>query len=103
MLQWKCVRRTSELEGAGRASRRRPWPHGASCRFHQRAHRRYGSCPADNGLLAPELAEGITRVRGVASKGVRLRNWLTVRQAQALQNAPDATTSKGLRGRAIQR
>src|SRR3954465_9730106 len=29
---------------------------------------------ADNGLLAPELATGITRVKGVASKGVRLRN-----------------------------
>jgi hypothetical protein len=31
---------------------------------------------ADNGLLAPELASGITRVKGVASKGVRLGNWL---------------------------
>jgi site-specific recombinase XerD len=56
---------------------------------------------ADNGLLAPELANGITRVRGVASKGVRLGNWLTAKQAQALLNAPDATTNKGLRDRAI--
>jgi hypothetical protein len=32
---------------------------------------------ADNGLLAPELANGITRVRGVATKGVRLGDWLT--------------------------
>src|SRR5262245_64924873 len=56
---------------------------------------------ADNGLLAPELANGITRVKGVASKGVRLGNWLTVRQAQALLNAPDTTTPKGLRDRAI--
>jgi integrase len=56
---------------------------------------------ADNGLLAPELANGITRVKGVASKGVRLGNWLTARQAQALLNAPDATTNKGLRDRAI--
>jgi integrase len=56
---------------------------------------------ADNGLLAPELANGITRVKGVASKGIRLGNWLTVRQAQALLNAPDATTNKGLRDRAI--
>jgi integrase/recombinase XerD len=37
---------------------------------------------ADNGLLAPELANGITRVKGVASKGVRLGNWLTAKQAQ---------------------
>jgi site-specific recombinase XerD len=56
---------------------------------------------ADNGLLAPELASGITRVKGVASKGVRLGNWLSVRQAQTLLNAPDATTTKGLRDRAI--
>jgi integrase len=56
---------------------------------------------ADNGLLAPELANGITRVKGVASKGVRLGNWLSVRQAQTLLNAPDITTTKGLRDRAI--
>lgn len=56
---------------------------------------------ADNGLLAPELASGITRVKGVASKGVRLGNWLTVKQAQTLLNTPDATTTKGLRDRAI--
>src|SRR6516164_10908002 len=56
---------------------------------------------ADNGLLAPELASGITRVKGVASKGVRLGNWLTVRQAQTLLNTPDTTTPKGLRDRAI--
>src|SRR5262249_8647926 len=56
---------------------------------------------ADNGLLAPEIAAGITRVKGVASKGVRLGNWLTIRQAQTLLNAPDATMLKGLRDRAI--
>ena len=56
---------------------------------------------ADNGLLAPELANGITRVNGVASKGVRLRNWLTAKQAQALLSTTDATTNKGLRDRAI--
>ena len=56
---------------------------------------------ADNGLLAPELASGITRLKGVPSKGVRLGNWLSVRQAQTLLNAPDATTPKGLRDRAI--
>src|SRR5438552_16954075 len=49
---------------------------------------------ADNGLLAPELANGITRVKGVKSKGVRLGNWLTVRQAQALLNTPDVSTTK---------
>ena len=56
---------------------------------------------SDNGLLAPELANGITRVKGVASKGVRIGNWLSLRQAQALLNAPDITSVKGLRDRAI--
>jgi integrase/recombinase XerD len=56
---------------------------------------------ADNGLLAPEMANGITRVKGVASKGVRLGNWLSLKQAQALLNAPDIATVKGLRDRAI--
>jgi site-specific recombinase XerD len=56
---------------------------------------------ADNGLLAPEVAGGITRVKGVASKGVRLGNWLSVQQAQKLLNAPAVTTTKGLRDRAI--
>jgi site-specific recombinase XerD len=56
---------------------------------------------ADNGLLAPELAAGITRIKGVRSKGVRLGKRLSMLQAQALLNAPDATTTKGLRDRAI--
>jgi site-specific recombinase XerD len=56
---------------------------------------------ADNGLLAPELAAGITRVKGAASKGVRIGNWLSVQQAQKLLNAPDVSTKKGLRDRAM--
>src|SRR5271169_6678078 len=56
---------------------------------------------ADNGLLAPELANGITRVKGVASKGIRLGNWLSVKQAQTMLNTPDTTSTKGLRDRAI--
>jgi site-specific recombinase XerD len=56
---------------------------------------------ADNGLLAPELAAGITRVKGAKAKGVRVGNWLSVRQAQTLLNAPDISTKKGLRDRAM--
>jgi site-specific recombinase XerD len=56
---------------------------------------------ADNGLLAPELAAGITRVKSVKSTGIRIGNWLSLRQAQALLSAPDITTVKGLRDRAI--
>src|SRR4029077_5571021 len=56
---------------------------------------------ADNGLLAPEMAAGIARIKGVKSKGVRVGNWLSLRQAQALLSAPDIQTVKGLRDRAI--
>src|ERR1017187_8572040 len=55
----------------------------------------------DNGLLAPELAAGITRVKGAKSVGVLTCNWLSVQQAQKLLNAPDVTTKKGLRDRAM--
>src|ERR1700685_1771517 len=56
---------------------------------------------ADNGLLAPELASGIARIKGVRSHGVRVGDWLSLRQAQTLLNAPDVRTKKGLRDRAM--
>jgi len=56
---------------------------------------------ADNGLLAPELAAGIIRVKGVKSAGVRVGNWLSLRQAQDLLSAPDIATTRGLRDRAM--
>src|SRR5258708_1761094 len=56
---------------------------------------------ADNGLIAPELAAGIARVKSVKSTGIRVGNWLSLRQAQALLSAPDVATVKGLRDRAI--
>ena len=56
---------------------------------------------ADNGLLAPELASGIARIKGVRSHGVRVGNWLSLSQAQALLNTPDVRTKKGLRDRAM--
>jgi hypothetical protein len=56
---------------------------------------------ADNGLLALELAQGISRVKSVKSTGIRVGNWLSQRQAQALLSAPDITTVSGLRDRPI--
>jgi site-specific recombinase XerD len=56
---------------------------------------------ADNGLLAPELASGIARIKGVRTHGVRVGNWLALDQAQTLLNAPDIRTKKGLRDRAM--
>ncbi len=58
------------------------------------------ACEAsDNGLLAPGLAPGIARIKGVRSQGVRVGNWLSVQQAQTLLNTPDIQTKKGLRDR----
>src|SRR5229473_1179849 len=56
---------------------------------------------ADNGLLSPELASGICRVKSVKSTGVRVGNWLSLRQAQALLSTPDVATVQGQRDRAI--
>jgi site-specific recombinase XerD len=65
------------------------------------AIRKLAAEAADNGLLAPELAAGIARVRSAKSVGIRMGNWLSVRQAQSLLNAPDIATVRGLRDRAI--
>jgi len=65
------------------------------------AIRKLATEATDNGLLSPELAVGITRVKGVKSLGIRVGNWLSLSQAQALLNAPETNSSKGLRDRAI--
>src|SRR5712671_1393790 len=65
------------------------------------AIRKLAAEAADNGLLAPEVAAGISRVKSAKSTGIRVGNWLSLRQAQALLSAPDTTTTKGLRDRAI--
>src|SRR5207249_8313410 len=44
---------------------------------------------------------GIARVKSAKSVGIRTGTWLSARQAQALLNAPDITTVRGLRDRAI--
>jgi site-specific recombinase XerD len=56
---------------------------------------------SDCGLLSPDLAAGICRVKGVKKIGVRLGNWLTTEQSQALWQAPDADRLKGKRDRAL--
>jgi integrase len=65
------------------------------------AIRKLAAEAADNGLLAPEIAAGIARVRSAKSVGIRMGNWLSVRQAQSLLNAPDVSSVRGLRDRAI--
>ena len=56
---------------------------------------------ADTGLLSPDLAAGIRRVKGSKKLGIRLGNWLTVDEARALWQLPNTCTLKGIRDRAI--
>ena len=65
------------------------------------AVRRLAFEAADSGLLSPELAAGIQRVKGAKKVGVRLGNWLTAEQCKAILQAPDASSVKGRRDRAV--
>jgi site-specific recombinase XerD len=56
---------------------------------------------SDCGLLSPDLAAGIRRVKGVKKIGVRLGNWLAPEQCQRLWNTPDGHSLKGKRDRAL--
>jgi integrase len=65
------------------------------------AVRRLAYEAADCGLLSADLAAGIRRVKGVKKLGVRLGNWLTAEQGNALWQAPDRERLKGKRDRAL--
>src|SRR5215510_6883486 len=52
------------------------------------AVRRLAYEAADTGLLSPDLAAGIRRVKGAKKLGMRLGNWLTVEEARALWQLP---------------
>src|SRR5450759_2710186 len=55
------------------------------------AVRRLAYEAADTGLLSPELAAGIRRVKGAKRLGVRVGNWLTIDQSRS----PPARTMSG--------
>lgn len=65
------------------------------------AIRKFAQEAADNGLIDHAAAQAIARVEGTRNEGKRLGNWLNKAQAQAMINAPDVTTAKGLRDRAL--
>src|SRR5499427_5086420 len=65
------------------------------------AVRRLAYEAADTGLLSPELAAGIRRVKGAKRLGVRIGNWLSVDQARGLLRGLAAETARGKRDRAI--
>jgi len=65
------------------------------------AIRRLAVEAADNDMVSDRTANGISRVPGVKQEGQRTGNWLTKGQAETLLNAPDTSTLKGKRDRAI--
>ena len=56
---------------------------------------------ADNGALDWQFATTVIRVKGIKQTGQRLGLWLTEDETKQLLNAPDLTTLKGRRDRAL--
>ena len=67
------------------------------------AVRRLPNEAADTGLLSPELAAGIRRVKGAKKLGVRLGNWLSSNEAKVLLDSANVQTVRGKRSRAFSR
>ena len=65
------------------------------------AVRRIAYEAADAGLLSPELAAGVRRVKGVRRIGVRLGNWLTSDQGRRLLECAPPSTVRMLRDHAM--
>jgi len=65
------------------------------------AVRRIAYEAADAGLLSPELAAGIRRVKGVRRIGVRLGNWLTPEQGRRLLGCAAPSTVREMRDHAM--
>jgi integrase len=65
------------------------------------AVRRLAYEAADSGLLSPDLAAGIRRVKGAKKLGVRIGNWLTAEQGKRLLEAFDHDTLRSKRDYAM--
>ena len=65
------------------------------------AVRRVAFEAADSGLLSPELAAGIRRVKGVRRIRVRVGNWLTAEQSKRLLASEDRHSLRSKRNYAI--
>src|SRR5579862_2337650 len=55
------------------------------------AVRRLAYEASDTGLLTPDLAAGVHRVKGAKRLGVRIGNWLTIDQSRTLLSKPSDT------------
>ena len=69
--------------------------------LHLAAVRRVAFDAADSGLLSPELAAGIRRVKGVRRIGVRVGNWLTAEQGKRLLASMKRESLRGKRNYAM--
>ena len=65
------------------------------------AVRRVAFEAADSGLLGPELAAGIRRVKGVRRIGVRVGNWLSIEQSKRLLSSASRVSLRGKRNYAM--
>ena len=65
------------------------------------AVRRHAYEASDSGLLSPDLAAGIRRVKGAKRRGVRIGNWLTLDQSKTLLRESPSSSLRGKRDRAI--
>src|SRR6202453_4066095 len=65
------------------------------------AVRRLAYEAADSGLLSPELAAGIRRVKGAKQLGSRMGNWLTQDQARLLLERADGDDLRSARDLAM--
>ena len=65
------------------------------------AVRRLAYEAADCGLLSPDLAAGIRRVKGVKRLGVRVGNWLTAEEGKRLLATEPGATPRSQRDRAL--
>lgn len=72
----------------------------SSIKIQMSAIRRLAAEMADNGLLDPQTALVISKVRSPRRNGVRMGNWLSLRQAEDLLALPDTHRLKGKRDRA---
>src|SRR6184192_3129957 len=104
-VTWYCseprlaFNRTAVLRYRIHLEQRRYAP--ATINLRLAAVRRIAYEAADAGLLSPELAAGIRRVKGVRRIGVRLGNWLTPEQGRRLLESTTPSSPRELRDQAM--
>lgn len=96
---WPVFRRStvqryrSWLEASGLAA--------SSINVYLSAIRKLAQEAAENAVLDREIATGIKSIPGIREHGIKAGNWLTPEETSALLLAPDNSSIKGLRDRAI--